>query len=839
MGADNDVSSYLKALDDFKVYVKKINSENSTKKQHYGYLINLNNYYTFKENLKANNINSSFIKCYDKEKIRLSPLDTSDLMVKLNSGYKFIIINDELHKKICRLKDQNTHQIEYIISPEKIILYAENGHEFHFKNNKDNKIDKLSLLNYIPKTNKINDFKIDANKIYMDIINYYKMEKEISEKLKNERTQEEKFIGFLVDIAWLNNWKKYSFYDKIKNEFLLKKKNDKNKIINIIKEELKTTGLNYNKIKNIENYIIKDINQLQSEQSSSQSFALINQEFLYTFNNNDNIGITPFKFYLSYQKIQIKPLKGEIINFTSDNNIISKELYHIEGIIVKKPNKNKQKDKHYNIYDSNYLKHLIKTYFFKKEFFSEYSAFQKQLTSAYIINKKVIHKLNEMFKLTYLYDDLLQYIESNSQLRDIKYQNYNDKYPIISQFLNESHNNYINEIKQIENKGIISFSKEESYLNYKYLNNNKDLLNIDDFDIIDKEFGEFLIEKYKSNIDIKQIHFAYLKNNNIILMSDIIYEIASFDSNYNFTVQYLAKFNSFNFNDMNSFQEYFYQFLLYKDVHNLINKGNPIISDDNKISFNLYPINNDFNKNYLYQSQNQFNNCINIQNNNNIFENKDNISNSKNENIFKEKAQKNCCLISKNFSELIVQSKKRNIDINGYIVDENENTNKKINDVLYSDLGKYQINIGHIDIKKNNKRIFFPINFDLIDKKQLMKNQIQNIKNIIEEVNLFYIHRGCFMIPKNNNFNNEKDNLIFLYSIHENGDKTIYKPIAVIDCLNNQERNNAIYSFVQISENNDVIKNPKLLENNYNCTCYIIKYDNDDNSNLILLIMLL
>ena len=177
--------------------------------------------------------------------------------------------------------------------------------------------------------------------------------------------------------------------------------------------------------------------------------------------------------------------------------------------------------------------------------------------------------------------------------------------------------------------------------------------------------------------------------------------------------------------------------------------------------------------------------------------------------------------------------------MNDYTPDENDNINKKINDVLYSDLGKYQINIGHIDIKKNNKRIFFPINFDLIDKKQLMQNHIQNIKNIIEEVNLFYIHRGCFMIPKSNNFNNEKNNLIFLYSIHENGNKTILKPLAVIECINNQERNNAIYSFVQISENNDVIKNPKLLENNYNCTCYIIKYDNDDNSNLILLIMLL
>ena len=248
MGSDIDVSSYLQAFNDFKNYIKKINSENSPDKLHYGYLINLNKYYEFKENLNKNKNNSSINKCYDERTDKLSPLDTTDLIVQLNHNYKFIIINNALHKKICKLKEQNTHQIAYIINQEKIILYTENGQEFHFKNNRDNKIEKSLLLNNVPIINETNNLKIDPRKIYMDIINYYKLEKDISDKLNNENIQEEKYIGFLVNIAWLNKWKKYSFYDKIKNEFLLNNNNDKNKIINKIIEEQKTTGLNYDEI---------------------------------------------------------------------------------------------------------------------------------------------------------------------------------------------------------------------------------------------------------------------------------------------------------------------------------------------------------------------------------------------------------------------------------------------------------------------------------------------------------------------------------------------------------------------------------------------------------------
>ena len=368
MGSDNEVSSYLKALDAFKDYVKNINSENSNKNQHQGYLINLNRYHEFKEKIKKIN-NNSFNKYYSERKIDLSPEDTTDLMECLNHNYKFIIINNALHKKICQSNTQNAHQINYIISPTEIILYTENSQKLHFKNNKDNKIDKSSLLNM---NEKINNVKKEASKIYIDLINYFKLEKEISEKINNKNIQEEKYEGFLVDKTWLDKWKKYSFYDKIKNELLLNKKNDKNIIIEKIIEEQKNTGLNYNEINNIENFIIKDINQLESEEISDKSFALINKDFLYTLNDKINIRFLPFEFYLTYQNIEIRPNGKDNINFQANNNIISK-YNHIAQITMRKSNRKENKINNMN--NLEYLKHLIKTIFLKNEFLSKMNIF--------------------------------------------------------------------------------------------------------------------------------------------------------------------------------------------------------------------------------------------------------------------------------------------------------------------------------------------------------------------------------------------------------------------------------------------------------------------------------
>ena len=59
----------------------------------------------------------------------LGEIDSNNLAIYCNAFGKYIELEEEY---------QNTHQIKYIISLTKIILYTENGGEFHFKNYEDN-----------------------------------------------------------------------------------------------------------------------------------------------------------------------------------------------------------------------------------------------------------------------------------------------------------------------------------------------------------------------------------------------------------------------------------------------------------------------------------------------------------------------------------------------------------------------------------------------------------------------------------------------------------------------------------------------------------------------------
>ena len=827
MDSDNDVSSYSKAFNEFKEYVKRINSEISDKIQHKGYLILLKQYFEFKEGLK-NIQNQSAYKCHSQRNSKIKPIDTSDLMEQINNNYKYIIISNKLHQKICSSNYQNTHQIKYLITPSIITLITENGKILQFKNNKDNKIDKLSFIKIDNNSNY--PIKENSEKIYNDIINYFKIEKDINEKLNNENIQVEKYMGFLVDKSWIDNWKKYSSYDKIKKELSINKNKSKDNMIERIKKEQENSNINYYDISNIENYIIKDMNALYSEENSDKSYALINQDFLYNFAPNINKRFIPTEFYLSYQNIEIRPHNKEPMS-SHKNNIVSKNNYtSIGSITLKSSNKKKSNNSNNNnLYSSAYLKHLIKRFYFKKEFFSEDNKFQKQLTKAYLINKEIKNNLKEIFKINEIY----QIMNKNPIFNDITYQNFYDGYPKILKLLNENQTDYINYIKQYGIKEAINFNKNEAALNYKYMYNNKKLIYIDDFEIIDDEFGNFLIKEFSHTFEIKPVHFAVLNKNYIILMMDNIYEIINFDSNSNYTPLYLIEFIHFNFKDFDLFQNYFYQFLMENNFEKLVSSGSPITTKNNDISFNILPISNTINQNNLTNSNNSYNgnNYINntLNNLDNNLENEDINNKSKNENISEDKAYKNCYIISKKLSELISQSK-NNINVNEYY-NENQNQNGKLFNTLNFDLEKYKLKFGRIDIQQNNKRIFFPINFYVIDKAVLLRYQINNTNNIMEEVDLFYIHRGCFLISKNNNFNNEKNNLIFLYSIHENGKGKMYKPISIIECKNSNERYNAINSLIQISKGNNIIQNPKILEDNYNYTCYTIKHDNENDEN--------
>ena len=135
----------------------------------------------------------------------------------------------------------------------------------------------------------------------------------------------------------------------------------------------------------------------------------------------------------------------------------------------------------------------------KKEYFSEIKTLAQiplklknyskiRFTQAYIVNKEIINKLKRNYNL----NGVISYLNNNQQLNEINYQNFNENYSKISEFLNKNQTNYINKIKQIERQSTNKFNEQEGSLVLKKLNNNG-LKYIDNIEIIDKDFVNYLI----------------------------------------------------------------------------------------------------------------------------------------------------------------------------------------------------------------------------------------------------------------------------------------------------------------------------------------------------------
>ena len=176
---------------------------------------------------------------------------------------------------------------------------------------------------------------------------------------------------------------------------------------------------------------------------------------------------------------------------------------------------NKQSSYINQLYNSHYLRHLIRFPFFKNELISKNNPYQ--IKEAYLIKSNIIMKFKEKYALK----EIFNILQENKILDGINYYNCDSNYPKIIQFLNDNKTRYFIEMKKIETSGLpITFNKNEDIISPKYINNKK-LIYLNDFEIIDKDFGSYLIESYKNNLQILPIDYV-LKEGKIIL--SIIYE---------------------------------------------------------------------------------------------------------------------------------------------------------------------------------------------------------------------------------------------------------------------------------------------------------------------------
>ena len=757
MGGINEPSlkDYKNVFEKFRKYLKDIHDNNGNQSiTHEGYFVNYKKFEDFKDKLKIlfqkepdnlNSLNPNEEKRIFGE-IETIKIETESLdEVKKDIGNnKFIIINKDTHKLICKKPEpeKEDRMVQYKLSNDFLIVNPGKNDEIQFKKNKENIVDKTSFIeknyndiNNTTTDNSIKEPKIshkDVDNIYKDVKNFYENENSVLNKLKGSQPQ--KFNGYLVNKEWVDDWKKLSYYDNIKNNNLLLKtmENKEIEIKNLILEQARNKS-NYHEIKAVENYII-NVNQIQElSQKDKCHYYLLDENFLNAFIKNKDIKPTQFLIHNQTLSTSLSEQKDLIIK--ADNN----SIINIKNIDVKN-----------KIYCSENLKHLMRYPYFKQELIKMTKSPKNEFKSAFIINKNIIKKFNEIYNLKEIYNLL------KKDLEGINYQNCDENYIQIYKHLNSIKKDYIDNFEQIEKPGQIKLNEIENKFEIKSLNNEPNLGYVDNFGIIDEKYSAFLNKKFGDDLHIFPIYYAALKEEKIFLVIYIyqqyFYEIISFSpEGRNVIVEYLLEITNketIPANDKILFDNKILQILSNTGVSKLISEGKSIPIENNT-SMKIHPVNE-----LLRASLNRNNNIY-----SNNFENKGinqyNIyKNNGNEQINHEipiiinqpnqtKLPKNNLLFQSQIQGVIPNNINRTAVVNP-IIPLNNYQQIQNRTVMKHSLSKSQVqgelsNIGK-EIKKENNITSVHERYYLINKEILHPSKELNHYNSINSINgqIFY-----------------------------------------------------------------------------------------------------
>ena len=218
---------YNKAFLNYEQYKKELFSKTRvTNKFIYskGYLINLNDINNFKQNIKheeAKIINEEKMKSIFDENLFDNIKEVSQIKYKtsdylknmLLNGNKYILISQELWNIIYDKTNQNNEgPIIFKINKNKIVLSLKN--EQLTLSHRDFIFDFYSCGG----NNSCDSFS-EIQKLYDSIYNYCIFETNFSKYLKSNSKHSDK--GYLIKKIWIDEWKKYSNYEEIKNKHFI------------------------------------------------------------------------------------------------------------------------------------------------------------------------------------------------------------------------------------------------------------------------------------------------------------------------------------------------------------------------------------------------------------------------------------------------------------------------------------------------------------------------------------------------------------------------------------------------------------------------------------------
>ena len=285
---------YQKAIYEFEKSIEEtfIKLENSESEKYDGYLINFEDYedfikkinYNKNENTEYNNISNRNISDSEKRyKIRHIEFNTGQYLFNLiYNDNKYIIINKELWKIVCKKGEENNLPINIEINSSYITLILNDRKKLVFSNF-NSLIIKRVIFDLSKSDIKDTSSYYEIKNMYNVIKKYYEFEKEFLSNLKSNNSSLSS--GYFLDKKWFDNWRLYSNYKDIKKNYLEKNIDEKKIIDQIIyyREKNKYIYSKLNKIKSINITKKEDLENILK----SKSLVLINSTFINLISNYD------------------------------------------------------------------------------------------------------------------------------------------------------------------------------------------------------------------------------------------------------------------------------------------------------------------------------------------------------------------------------------------------------------------------------------------------------------------------------------------------------------------------------------------------------------------------
>jgi len=556
-----NLKTYVKAFIEFEKYIKYINKDLGEKFEHHkGFLINKDEideiknkikFQTYKDIYKDYPLNSSDRiqkKDYTIEEIEFRNSDY--LLNMLFNKNKYILINRDLWKLLCKEGKENTEPIIYEINYNNIKFKLDDFKELKFSNKFNENLISIEEFYSYYNIEYYSFFKSNyesiVNNTYNKIKEFYDFEENFKRKLKHPiKTNYNK--GYLVDINWFHNWEKFNDYLNIKSNYF-EKTNQKKEIINhiiYIQELNKKNGISLDEPK-VNEYNYKT--ELE-EYLKRNTLVILDYSTLSLWPNLKEKGIfyylydNKIEFYFESKDSLVLETKDYIISKKSENNIENPHLLQLAKIFYFRRFLNSELFNGHKMKSNNNSIFLI-----KKDIINQYLAYFN-----YEILSSLLNKMN------------------------IDYKNLENKFQVIINYVKKYNNNYYEQIKLKEKNHLaLNFSGQEFYLeqqNFQF--EGKTHFYITDFEIIDNDIFSFFKEKQIVQ-DKQVIKGKYIAEDNKIFLNynynnENFYQIGSLDiNNENFVLELILE---------ESMKNKMFEFFNNLGITTLINnKKNNIIS---------------------------------------------------------------------------------------------------------------------------------------------------------------------------------------------------------------------------------------------------------------------